>query len=286
MELATERRAFVSAAAREIDRLVVRGHELADEYADKPPAVLQLTAFPQLLSFAAIVLLQRPLVRADIARIVPYTPRSLIDGLIDNNVAEGVVREHDGRVALTDQGRPAAEGIVAVQDAAMAGVWSAVPDRVGAVDRLLTPVVDHGRAVGPPRTPSNFSLFADVCERPTLEGKTLRLITAVRYWRADAHAVAISDAGLEPFEAHALNRLWDAHRNIDRVGQGFPQPGRKGVASLEERGLASGGTITNDGIALREQVERDTDRLTAPIYEPLDEATQDELLAALRALPS
>lgn len=61
---------------------------------------------------------------------------------------------------------------------------------------------------------------------------------------------------------------------MTRVGQGFPRPGTKGVV------------ITSDGIALREDVERATDRLTAPIYDPLDDPATEMLLGALQALPS
>ena len=286
METSTDRHAFVGAIAAEIDRMVVRGHEFAAAYTDKPQAVAELAANPALLSTVAIVLLKRSLSRDDIARIVPYTPRSLIDALIDNNVTEGVVTIDDDRITLTMAGRAAAEGVVAVQESAVADVWSDAADVVKDAERLLGTVVEHGRANGPLRSPSNFELFADVCDRPMSPGRVLRLITALRYWRADAHARALEHAGLEPHQAHALNCLWDAHRDVDRVGQGFPEPGRKGLASLESHGLADGGMITNDGIALREDIERATDRLTAPIYDGLDEPSQHEILGLLRTLAS
>jgi hypothetical protein len=111
------------------------------------------------------------------------------------------------------------------------------------------------------------------------------MMTAVRYWRADAHIRAIDDAGLDRSEAHALNQLWDTQRGVQRVGQGFPNPGRKAVASLEERRLADRGTITTDGIALREKIEKETDRLTAPLYDEVDQPSMDELRRALSTLP-
>jgi hypothetical protein len=37
---------------------------------------------------------------------------------------------------------------------------------------------------------------------------------------------------------------------------------------------------------MREQIERETDLLTAPIYEPLNDASREQLLAAIKALPS
>ncbi len=168
----------------------------------------------------------------------------------------------------------------------MADVWSPAADQVTLVERLLAPIVQLARAAQPPRTPSNFALFASACERPTAAGRVLRLLTSVRYWRADAHGRALAEADLRPFEGHALNRLWDRHRGRDRVGQGFAEPGRKGVASLEARGLSRQGAITAEGSNLREQIERDTDRLTAPIYDPLDEPSQEQLLVAITALPT
>src|ERR687895_104635 len=118
--MTTTQLAIVSAVAAEIDRLVVRAHELAYDYPDKPEGVDQVTALPHLLNTAGIILLARPLTRDEVKGIVPYTPESLIDGLIDNNVAEGIVSEADGGIVLTDSGRAAAEGVVGVQEAAVA----------------------------------------------------------------------------------------------------------------------------------------------------------------------
>ena len=85
--------------------------------------------------------------------------------------------------------------------------------------------------------------------------------------------------------AHALNVLWDAHRGVTRLGQGAAELSQKGVADLEARGLVADGKITDDGIAQREQVERDTDAHSEPIYEPLSDADRESFLAALTALP-
>src|SRR5688500_4958057 len=79
--------------AAEIDRLVVRGHEVAADHPDPPPVLAGLTAHPALLNTVAIVLLAQPITRADVTRTVPYTPARLITALIDNNVGEGVVVE-------------------------------------------------------------------------------------------------------------------------------------------------------------------------------------------------
>ena len=276
--------AFVGAAAAQIDRIVVRGHELAGA-AEKPTALAGMKAFPQLLSTAAIVLLARPLARADVMRIVPYTPRALVDGLIDNNASEGIVEERDDAAHLTDLGHSLAAEMVALQEAVVDRAWSSATDTVNALEAAFARVVAHGLSIDRPRSPSNFDLFAPVCDRPTSAGRVLRTMTAVRYWRADAHAVALEETELRPFEAHALSRLWDADRGVERVGQGFPDPGRTGVASLEDRGLAADGAITAAGRELREAVERETNRRTSPVYDVLDVSSREELLGSLSALP-
>ncbi|MEX2394109.1 MAG: hypothetical protein WD826_06490 [Actinomycetota bacterium] len=281
----TDRTNIVGAIATEIDRLVIAGHDLASAYPDKPAAVVEMTAFPQMLSTISIVLLAGPIRREEFGRIIPFTPPSLVNALVDNNVTEGIVSESDGAIVLTETGRAIAEGIVEIQEASIGEVWGAEGERVERLIAILAPIVERARASEPARTPSNFMHFASVFERPSPPGVLLRLITAIRYWRADAHLAAIDHAGLHPSVAHALSRLWDTHRDVIRVGQGFPNPGSKGVAVLEERGLASGGVITSDGIALRDQIEQDTDRRNAALFESLDEAAMEGLLGDLQMLP-
>ena len=276
---------YAGEMAREIDRLVIRGHQEAGQYPDKPEVVRNLTVMPALLNTVGVVLLRQPLTRHDTQRIVFYTPPTIENALIDANIEGGILVEKDGELRLTEAGRAAAEGVVKLQEDAIAALWRDADEPLKEVDELATVVVRHGPAVEPPETPSNFPLFAAVVDRPTLPARVLRLITALRYWRSDAHRHAIGDAGLRPNEAHALNVLWDRHRAVERVGQGFGEPGTKGVATLEERGLAVDGVMTPNGLALRQHVEDATDRLTAPIYEGLDEAARNRLLVAIRALP-
>src|SRR5947207_10333522 len=174
--MTTTQLAFVSAVAAEIDRLVIRGHELAHEYPDKPLALSEMTALPALLNTAAIVLLTQPLTRDEVKGIVPYTPASLIDALIDNNIEERVVTDDDGRIVLTDTGRVLAEALVDVQEDSVVRAWSVASDDVQVIELVLRPVVERAATLVPPRTPSNFALFAPHRWRSTIEGTVLRLI--------------------------------------------------------------------------------------------------------------
>ena len=276
---------YAGDVAAEIDRLVIGGHEVADAYPDKPASVQRLSAHPALFNTVAVLLLAQSLRREDVSTIIAYTPPQLVTALIDNNVAEGVVVDDGGRISLTDNGRAPAEGVVAVQEAAVTDLWAGADEQLDTVRMLTQPLVERGRNISPPADPSAFGFFAAVCNRPTVAGTVLRQITALRYWRADAHRRAVLAAGLTHAEAHALNVLWDRHRGRSRVGQGFPEPGTKATTSLEARGYATSGTITDAGVQLREAIECDTDERTAPVYEDMDDDSGGRLLGALRALP-
>ena len=276
---------FAGEAAREIDRLVIAGHSAAAAAAHEYKALQRTTAHPGLLNTVAIVLLARPITRDDLGRIVPYLPPALEDALIENNVAEGIVVRDGDHVALTDDGRDLAEAVVLLQETAAADMWTGAQAALSAVDEIAAPLIRGAQHIEAPATPSAFALFADVIDRPTQSGRVLRAITAMRYWRADAHRAALHAVGLNALEAHALNRLWDTHREVDRLGQGRVEPGKTGLAALETHGLAENGAITRAGIDQREKIEADTDARTEPLYERLGDGPRHTLLAELSSLP-
>jgi hypothetical protein len=279
-----EPQSYEGQVAAQIDRLVIAGHEAAGSEPNPPEAFLRLKtqAQPALLTMAAGILAARTITRDDVVAIQPYLSPKLMNALVDNNIAGGVVVEGEDGLALTEAGVEAAAAVLDLQETAAAAMWVGTdPDAVESVSQAL---VKRGSALPLLHNPAAFSLFVAVCARPTQAGRVLRLITALRYWRADAHRAAVKAAGLEPREAHALNTLWDRQRGLVRLGQGYPDPGHA-VTALEERGLVAAGAITKEGLALREKIERDTDHRAGPLYEELDQATKNGYLAALTALP-
>src|SRR2546423_1493950 len=101
---------YAGEMAAEIDRLVIRGHQAAAEWPDKP----EMPAHPGLLNTVAIVLLAGPLARDAVDVIVPYLPRSMEAALIENNVAEGIVGRKGVDIELTAAGRDVAQAVVSV----------------------------------------------------------------------------------------------------------------------------------------------------------------------------
>jgi hypothetical protein len=275
--------AWVSDVAAEIDRLVVAVHGRASAAFAGSELAKRLTAHPGLVNGLGTSLFDGPVPLESVAVIYPYLPENLRDMLVQNNVDEGIVTIEDGKIFVTDEGREPARLASVLLDESADAMWSDsawLDDAEGAA----TVAVMHGRSLTAPMHPSAFAVTHVLIDRPTQPGRVFRTLSALRYWRADAHRAAWTAAGLNVQEAHALNRLWDINREVVRVGQGEERPGRTGVAGLATKGFAAADAITEAGIAAREAIEADTDRRTEPIYATLTDPGL--FLEALRNLPS
>jgi len=99
-------------------------------------------------------------------------------------------------------------------------------------------------------------------------------VNCLREWRGDTHWALVVAAGLTHAEASILHNAWLGYEDdwlarsrgtsSDDLGAGW--------AALEAKGLAAGRSVTSGGIALRQQIEDDTDRLTTLPWELLGEA--------------
>lgn len=276
--------AWVSDVAGEIDRLVVATHERAGKLFSGHALAGVLHAHPGVVNGIGLTLLREPVDVASLAVIYPYTPAKTIDLLIENNVAEGVVTVEGDRLTLTDVGREAARLANELLDESAGFCWTD-PGALRPVEELAETAVTAAKALDPPIEPAAFAIKCNETERPTQAGRVFALLSALRYWRADAHRAAWAAMDLSVQEAHALNRLWDKDRDVERVGQGDPRPGRTGVTALAERGWAADDAITDLGRKAREAIEADTDARTEPVYAPLDDAARASFLAGLRQLP-
>jgi helix-turn-helix protein len=273
---------WVGDLAAEIDRLVVAVHGRAGAEFAASELAATLNAHPGLINGLGTSLLQGPVPVESIEVIYPYSPPHVRDTLIENNLDGGLITIADGHLHVTEAGRePTRLASVLLDDSADA-LWHGAD--LGAVEQTSRALVEVGRKLPLPMQPSAFAVTEVLVDRPTQGGRVFRLLSALRYWRADAHRAAWSAAGLSVQEAHALNRLWDLDRGAVRVGQGDERPGRTGVAALTEKGFAAGESITDAGRVARAAIEADTDVRTEPIYEHL--ADREAFLDSLRKLPT
>lgn len=143
-------------------------------------------------------------------------------------------------------------------------LWSVV-DRLPRVGRVL------------------FGAVLDV-ERPSdpvLSG--WHAVNALREWRGDTHWALVVSAGLTHAEASILHNEW-LHYDEDWLARSRGTSDddiAAGWAALERRHLAAQGKVLPEGIALRQHLEDETDRLGSLPFSLLGVEATHELAAAL-----
>jgi len=145
------------------------------------------------------------------------------------------------------------------------------PDLWNVVDRVpLTGRVLFGAVRAMPR-PTD----------PLLSG--WHAVNALREWRGDTHWALTVAAGLDHAEASILHNAWLGYETdwLARSRGTAPEIIESGWSTLTERGLAAGGAVTVEGIALRQRIEDDTDRLTVLPWELLGAERTDALVERL-----
>ena len=107
---------------------------------------------------------------------------------------------------------------------------------------------------------------------PVLSG--WHAVNCLREWRGDTHWARVASAGLTGVEASILHNAWLGYEAdwLPRSRGTDPADLDAGWASLAERGLADGRTVTAEGVALRQRLEDDTDALTTVPWRLLGEA--------------
>jgi hypothetical protein len=103
-------------------------------------------------------------------------------------------------------------------------------------------------------------------------------VNALREWRGDTHWALVVAAGLTHPEASILHNAWLGYERdwLANSRGTSPDDLAAGWAALTERGLVVDGAVVPEGIALRQQIEDDTDRLTTRPWELLGEARSIE----------
>jgi hypothetical protein len=111
--------------------------------------------------------------------------------------------------------------------------------------------------------------------------------TLLREHRGDGHVAALLRARLDPVEAIVLGGLFSGTTAFMRSSRGWTDDEwAAGVARLTERGLLTGDALTEEGLAFRKALERETDGMAVEGWAHLGlEGTRRaaELAAPLRA---
>ncbi len=98
---------------------------------------------------------------------------------------------------------------------------------------------------------------------PVLSG--WHAINCLREWRGDTHWALVVAAGLSGIEASIVHNAWIGYDGdwLASSRGSTEEELSSAWQQLEQRGLAANGTVTPGCIAMRQQIEDETDRITA-----------------------
>lgn len=191
---------WVGSVASEIDQRVIAIHTRVSTLLATESTFPN--AHPAILQGIGVQLRNGPISMDALVANYPYLPESLRDLLIQNNVDEGIVTFDGSLLTLCEAARPCvafiADGFNTIADE----LW-AREEALDVVERCARATVTHAQSLERLLEPSAFAVHESVIDQPTQAGRTFRLMNAIRYWRADAHRSAWSDAGLGAAAAHA-----------------------------------------------------------------------------------
>lgn len=131
----------------------------------------------------------------------------------------------------------------------------------------LWPIIDQLPSVG--RTFFGAHLRMPRPADPVLSG--WHAVNCLREWRGDTHWAIVAAAGLTGVEVSLLHNAWLRYEQdwLPKSRGTTDEELADAWTSLRARGLADGDTVTDEGIALRQRIEDDTDRLTTRPWELL-----------------
>ena len=171
---------------------------------------------------------------------------------------------------LYDTARKAA-GLDDVRAAKQAGAVEALRTVLGDPDGLDEVVEQLRRGVAA-ADPIGRPMHAGLTALPWPDEPLAQLwhaCTVLREHRGDGHVAVYVAEGLTGLEANLLTELtvgWDPLAYT--ATRGWPTEAMQdGLHRLQDRGLAAGGTLTEDGRRLRDRLEERTDRVVQPVID-------------------
>ena len=195
--------------------------------------------------------------------------------------AAGLVRSADGRWSLTGKGRDALAELRAAMDAHYASLAPIAGADLKRLAGLLEQALAAAATSAEPRTRDHTQRAARYRWRDPASAFA-RLDAAVYgLWqvRDDCHAQAWRDAGLAGPVLDVLTRLWrkeaaTGEELATKILTQKPEDVRAATQQLRGLGLlASGLTLTEQGAAVRDRIEAETDRY---FFAPWPDAVADE----------
>jgi hypothetical protein len=281
----------VRRVAPQVDRLFIGGHRAAAPYTAEVRRRVGFSGPTMLIDLRRQLLRPRGVGVDEIAVKQRYVDRATIERLLASDLVSGLVTVVDARYGPTERGREALDGFGEALRRGVRELWGRHLESARVAGSLIERVIVAAGRLDRGRYPA---FFLEV-EGPD-EGDELldfwTSVAALRYLRADAHALAWEERGLDAGQITSLTILChkDGPLCVKDVGEAGPGDVEGSLAALRWRGwVESNGEkwrVTERGIREREAIERRTNDLNAPPFETLTATEREHLVQVLSMLPA
>ncbi|MEP9364938.1 hypothetical protein ABLE68_18390 [Nocardioides sp. CN2-186] len=183
-------------------------------------------------------------------------------------------------MALAEE-RTSYAAITAVRDAAVVqGLRTHVPEICDGLADLASPLWEAAEAL----PVSGRVLFAAHRQQPRPDDQLLSAwlaVNCIREWRGDTHFAILASHDLSSTQVGLLHNAMLNYPDewIPRSRGADDAAVAAAMAGLEERGLAHDGRVNLAGLALRDSIEDQTNRLATRAWEHLGEQRTQQFLA-------
>jgi len=189
--------------------------------------------------------------------------------------------------ALPDAwGFAAPDRLIGVRATAAAAALRAISPEADAIAGRTVGVLADAVAAGKPDGRPIFAANRDLPAPDDVVERLWQYCTALREHRGDGHVSVLTTSGVDGLEAHVLYAAeHDVPASLLQEARGWTTEEWDAASGrLRSRGLLDDGALTADGLALRQRVESETDRLAAQPYAELGDDVRERLVADLSPL--
>ena len=284
--------------APEIDRLFVAGHGAA-----RPIAIPVLQGLG--VSHAGILIdLRRQLLSPGGCTLEQATAKqryadpASVEAALREQVRRGLLQEQHEAFRATREGETVLVGLTDALARGIHALWSGHEPVVGDAGDIAASVVE---GVTEALQTERFVAFEAerygfLPDKPSPGEVLWSHLSALRYLRADAHALAWREAGLNRAEIRVLTAVWRSSEEpgrrpgdeADAENQAKETLQRRGWLRLRRNGVGAfeSWELTPEGHAARDAIEAATNRYNAPPLAAISAAQRELFLRLLLQLPA
>jgi hypothetical protein len=276
---------YAAALAPEVDRLFIAGHAAARPRARALIQELMPLTLGPMMDLRKLLLSRRGMTLEEAMALERYVVPEQLAGALQERVRDGLLRERNGRYVPTDRGREALLLLTDSQLQAITDLWREAGGALSEAADLAGKAIAGAAGIVAAEEYGAFNAerAGFLPESITPAYLLWSHLATLRYLRADAHALAWRELGLDAAQVGVFTALWKGEPAADHATQ-------DAVTSLIRRGWVAEAEgqlqLSPEGTAHRDLIEWKTNLYATPPLLVLTENERARFMTLLHRLPT